>query len=169
MVHAPVNGVQTPALDGATVFPQHPVRLSRIVTLPDLGEPALADFAGTNRDGLIALDQAWRDLVGLGEEWPTGEPHHQLGGWPGLIQRPFWLEAHLASQGINLDDAKGYADSRAAALADGASSWRLLLQLDTDDRLGWMWGDVGRLFYLIRQDDLAAGEFTRCWLNFQCS
>jgi hypothetical protein len=45
---------------------------------------------------------------------------------------------------------------------------RLLLQLDTDDDLGWMWGEVGRLYYLIRQEDLAARDFSHAWMTFQC-
>jgi hypothetical protein len=57
-------------------------------------------------------------------------------------------------------------DVRALVRAPGP--WRLLLQLDTDeDGPGWMWGDAGRLYFWIRERDLAAGEFSRVWIALQ--
>ena len=37
----------------------------------------------------------------------------------------------------------------------------LLLQLDSDDRMNWMWGDLGTLQFWIKLDDLAARRFDR--------
>jgi len=31
-----------------------------------------------------------------------------------------------------------------------------------------MWGDLGRIYYWIRDDDLAARRFDRSWLVLQC-
>lgn len=169
VVHTGADGIEAPPVAGALAFPAHAVQLSRIVTLPGWDEEIVADLSRAEHTRLAALDEEWRNHMGLGGEWPSGEPHHQLGGWPRLVQGPFWLEAQLASHGIYVGDLEGYRDGRAAVLRDGASSWRLLLQLDTDDTLGWMWGDVGRLFYAIREDDLTARDFTRSWMSFQCS
>jgi len=44
----------------------------------------------------------------------------------------------------------------------------LLLQVDADPDAGMDWGDVGRVFYLIRRDDLGASVFSRVQLVFQC-
>lgn len=41
----------------------------------------------------------------------------------------------------------------------------LLMQLDTDYGLGWMFGDCGVLQYWIAPDDLAAGRFDRAFLT----
>lgn len=46
--------------------------------------------------------------------------------------------------------------------------WHLLLQMDTDDEIDWMWGDVGAMFYLMHRDDLANREWDKCWLIAQC-
>lgn len=47
--------------------------------------------------------------------------------------------------------------------------WQLLLQLDSDrDRLNWMWGDMGYLYFWITKRDLAALRFDRCWMVLQC-
>ncbi len=45
----------------------------------------------------------------------------------------------------------------------------LLLQVDSDDAAGMMWGDVGRLYFWMRPDDLEARRFEACWLDFQSS
>jgi len=47
-----------------------------------------------------------------------------------------------------------------------AASFRLLLQIDTDEQLRSDWGS-GRLFYWIREADLTAGRFERTVFEFQ--
>lgn len=42
---------------------------------------------------------------------------------------------------------------------DVAEDWLHLLQLDSDDDLGWMWGDAGYLQWMIRREDLANAHF----------
>ncbi len=43
----------------------------------------------------------------------------------------------------------------------------ILLQVDSDDGARMMWGDVGRLYYLIQRNDLRAKRFKagRCELQ----
>ncbi|MEM6567852.1 MAG: YwqG family protein [Planctomycetota bacterium] len=56
------------------------------------------------------------------------------------------------------------------ALEDRPSE-RLLLQIDSDsgqDGPGWMWGDAGTLYFLIRDADLGAGRFSLARLVLQC-
>lgn len=45
-------------------------------------------------------------------------PYHRLGGIPMLIQS-------------DIDDYRG---------------WEFLMQIDSDDEVGWMWGDMGRIY-----------------------
>jgi uncharacterized protein YwqG len=52
---------------------------------------------------------------------------------------------------------------------DGAREWTLLAQIDTDDDAGFMWGDCGMLYFLIRPDDLAAKDFSQVAFTRQCS
>lgn len=47
-------------------------------------------------------------------------------------------------------------------------SWQLLLQLDTDDDVDWMWGDAGKLFFIIRKEDLKQNKFDRIGFTWQC-
>lgn len=70
------------------------------------------------------------------------------------------LECQLVSNGIYCGDPSGYQDPRRASLESGAADWQLLIQIDSDaDRLGWMWGDMGRLYFWNRRQDLAAANF----------
>jgi uncharacterized protein YwqG len=49
-----------------------------------------------------------------------------------------------------------------------AAEWRLLLQIDSEQDAGMLWGDVGRIYYWIRARDLAARHLDQAWLILQC-
>lgn len=69
---------------------------------------------------------------------------HLLLGYPGVLQ----------NNDLELDAASEHD------LPGGPTAWRLLLQLDSDDTL--MWGtDSGRLYLMVHESDLAAGDFSR--------
>lgn len=65
-------------------------------------------------------------------------------------------------------DATGYNDPRAAALRETETDWVQLLAVDTDDAANMMWGDMGRGYFMIRKQDLAARDFDAVWLVSQC-
>jgi hypothetical protein len=46
--------------------------------------------------------------------------------------------------------------------------WQLLFQVDTDDAAGMMWCDVGRIYYMATNQDLAAQNWGACRFTFQC-
>lgn len=50
---------------------------------------------------------------------------------------------------------------------DSGEQPTLLLQVDSDDAAGMMWGDLGRLYYWLRPDDLAARRFGRTVVDDQ--
>jgi uncharacterized protein YwqG len=93
---------------------------------------------------------------------------HRLLGHPDPIQGDMQLEAQLASHGLYCGDDTGYDDPRAEQLRRTATEWRLLLQIDSEDAAGMMWGDLGRLYYWIRRADLARRRFDDVWLMLQC-
>jgi uncharacterized protein YwqG len=96
--------------------------------------------------------------------------HHQIGGHADPIQGANMdLECQLAANGVYCGGPEGYASEAAKVLAPGAADWRLLLQLDSDDEADMMWGDVGRLYFWIREADARAGAFSKAWMVLQCS
>jgi Domain of unknown function (DUF1963) len=55
------------------------------------------------------------------------------------------IECELVTSGLNWND---YSGRLRGEIANRALDWRLLLQLGSDEeRLGVMWGDVGRLYF----------------------
>jgi uncharacterized protein YwqG len=75
-------------------------------------------------------------------------PHHRVGGYALPMQHTVELEvAH--------DD---HAEAR---------EWLLLAQIDSDEDAAMVWGDGGRLFWLIRPQDLAELRFDRARFTSQ--
>jgi uncharacterized protein YwqG len=95
-------------------------------------------------------------------------PQHQIGGFASPIQGEMELECQLASNGLYCGDSSGYGDPRAKLLGEAAHEWRLLLQLDSDDDCNVMWGDGGRLYFWIREEDARSKNFNRAWVILQC-
>ncbi|KGM14215.1 YwqG family protein [Cellulomonas bogoriensis] len=147
------------APDGTETFPEVALSAVEELTAPDPFEDALKGLHNAERDGLFALG----DVLP-----PVSEPAHRIGGWPDLVQNSMWLGAQLASNGIFVGGPEGYQNPRVPGLEAGARDWRLLLQIDSDDDAAMMWGDVGRLYFLIREEDLSSRAFDRCWFEFQC-
>lgn len=94
---------------------------------------------------------------------------HRLGGHPETVQGEMLDELALVDHGIYMG---GLTEPKARSkvnLRAEAKRWRLLLQVDSDDDLGTMWGDVGRIYFWIRDDHLADRSFDRSWLILQCT
>jgi len=96
------------------------------------------------------------------------EPHHRLLGWPKEVQGEMGLQRQLVTNGIYCGKPEGYRSKAAQALASGASDWLMLLQLDSDDIPGWMWGDAGCLCFWVRKQDLANRNFEGACAILQC-
>ncbi|MHC4402544.1 MAG: DUF1963 domain-containing protein [Planctomycetota bacterium] len=75
----------------------------------------------------------------------------------------------MTFHGLYTGDETGYDDPRRKELEKGAADWQLLLQIDSDeDNAGMMWGDMGRLYFWIRRDDLKKQAFGNVWMVLQC-
>ena len=94
---------------------------------------------------------------------------HRIGGYPEAVQNgDLGLTAELVSHGIYCGDSRGFREGKSRGLEAGAANWRLLLQLDSDEDAGMMWGDVGRLYFMIREEDLKTLSFNRVWMGMEC-
>ena len=140
-------------------FPMRSLRPSVETTYAPWESRAISEL-GLTRDEMSRYAEA------LAFERPTA---HRLLGHPDMIQGEMQLECQLASNGLYVGNPQGYEDPRVAELETGADDWMLLLQVDSDDAAQMMWGDVGRLYYWIRKQDLAARRFEQAWMVLQCS
>ena len=96
------------------------------------------------------------------------ETCHQFLGHAIPIQGDMKLGCQLASNGLYCGNETGYNDPRAKELELGASQWRLLLQIGSEDEANMMWGDVGTLYFWIKEDDLRNKRFENVWVILQC-
>jgi uncharacterized protein YwqG len=93
---------------------------------------------------------------------------HRLLGHPDPIQGDVFVEAESAAISDNF--VLGLHDKLYASPDSGIQDWLLLLQVDSeDDKTGMMWGDVGRLYYCIKQEALAARNFDQVVCTMQCT
>ncbi len=93
--------------------------------------------------------------------------HHRLLGHSEPVQGVMPIECELVTNGIYCGDSSGY--KKAIQFEESAKQWQLLLQIDSEtEHSDMMWGDAGRLYLWIKENDLAAGNFQKCWLISQC-
>ena len=112
--------------------------------------------------------KAYFNLIMRLEEEEKGSIH-RIGGYPDCVQGDPKLKAHLVSHGLYCGNRTGYDEGKKRGLWAGAKDWELLLQVDSDDRATMMWGDIGRIYFLIQRSALEKILFEKTWLVFQCS
>lgn len=142
-------------------LPRLNLSLEKINTYPSLQRPQVTALGLTDaeNDSLSELSTAvYRD-----------GPCHQVGGFANPIQGDeMEIKCQLASHGVYCGEASVYSAPEFARLREGAGDWRLLLQLDSDDDLGVMWGDGGIVYFWIREQDAQAARFENAWAVLQC-
>ena len=94
--------------------------------------------------------------------------HHRFLGHAEPIQNEMELECELVTNGLYCGDPSGFKDPRAEELVKSSYQWKLLLQIDSENNADMMWGDAGRLYFWIRDEDLANLNFDNCWMISQC-
>jgi uncharacterized protein YwqG len=90
-------------------------------------------------------------------------------GYADNIQGEMELECQLVTNGLYCGDQTGYNDPKRKELEKGSENWKLLFQVDSEmDKTGMMWGDSGRLYFWITEQDLKEKNFDNCWFILQC-
>jgi len=92
----------------------------------------------------------------------------KLLGYADLVQSGMLLECECATNGIYCGDESSAKEMEQRKT--NGKQWQLLFQLGSfhigDYEL--MWGDMGRIYYYIKVDDLEKLKFDDCWLILQC-
>jgi uncharacterized protein YwqG len=95
----------------------------------------------------------------------TWSTNHRLLGYPQPVQDAVEVDCEVCTSGIYFDGEFG---DRQRAVIQNARRWRLLFQLDSDDFSNMMWGDVGKLYFCLPHDALAAQRFEEGVMILQC-
>jgi uncharacterized protein YwqG len=95
---------------------------------------------------------------------------HRLFGHPDAIQGCMQRIIQFESRGEKLPQGvySYYEHPRADELIPGSSNWKLVLQLDSDERLDVMWGDNGRLFFWMHEESIRNRQWNEAWVKLQC-
>ena len=93
---------------------------------------------------------------------------NKLLGHSDNIQDGMELECEYVANGIYCGDPSGYEKAIEMGLEKNAARWKLLMQVESNEELGMMWGDLGRLYLWITEEDLKAKQFEKTWLILQC-
>lgn len=102
-----------------------------------------------------------------------GDNISKLLGWANPVQDNMTVQCELLSRGYYLGDPQGWSEvtplDRQEAEQWSAQDWMPLLQLDTvtDGNFRLIFGDLGRIYFYIRRDDLAARNFDDVQLILQ--
>jgi len=165
-VHIPDDGpfAPHPTPEGLAIYPERSFAGRQIVTAPGWGHPDLREaFMKPGQDDRSFMSHpAASDAFNEALHERHSGPVHQIGGYAEPVQGPIEYEvanAALANQ-VPHGDPRLYAEAR---------RWELLFQVDSDDDLGMMWGDVGVLYWMARPEDLANDDFTQLSFTWQCS
>lgn len=158
-----------PKLVPEAVLPEWPVVPLSEVTLPPFDSVGVEELglSKSELDAYVELAyRVWNLQRGSGK--PSDHdlsPNHRLLGHPDQIQDDMAVECELVTRNLNWNDYEALRDQ----IDRSASEWRLLLQVGSDEeRLDVLWGDVGRLYFWIREQDLASRNYDLSWLILQC-
>ncbi len=154
------------------------------LSIPFPNDPALRALGLTpaEQEQYLSFARQWmasRATLSGSDGSKTGE--HAVGGYPDYIQHDPRLRAELITtglyprvQGRGRNPATGESipskeDEPLLEKAEGAmQDWHSLFQVDSEQSAGILWGDMGRLYYLIRGDDLRSRTFENVWMEFDC-
>lgn len=98
----------------------------------------------------------------------SSHPAHQLFGHPNIVQNPMEIECEMVTNGVYFGDRKWLKHPRLGEFKERSKDWCLLLQVDTDDDAGMMWGDAGMLYFWTRKESLLEKSFSDTWMVLQC-
>lgn len=94
--------------------------------------------------------------------------NHKIFGYSNNIQGEMELECELVTKGLYYKDYRAFDSQKKEEFERKEKEWKLLLQIDSDDKTEMMWGDSGRLYFWIKQKDLENLDFDKAWFILQC-
>lgn len=143
---------------GTELFRSCSVTFSQETTWPESEHVERQDFDAAGE--AESLDKLEIELKTYGYK-------HRIFGYADNVQGDVRIECCFVTSGVILS-GDTYDSPRGRLLRSRGPEWELLLQLDSDPAAEMMWGDAGRLYFLIHKDDLAAGLFENIWMVMQC-
>lgn len=107
------------------------------------------------------LDEEYVDFLEEFLPWrvDSDQAPHRCGGHAQVVQGPMEPECQLISEHLSWAEFRSFDPEQRTQLEKRAGHWRMLAQFASDDRLNWMWNDVGLVYFWAPLGDLAAASF----------
>lgn len=97
-------------------------------------------------------------------------PINKMLGHSNDIQNPQQIECQMYANGFDADDPRRHEEPLRSELRKSATNWHLLLQIDSNwGECDMVWGDCGRFYLWITDEDLRAQRLENALLLTQCS
>ncbi|MEO8534541.1 MAG: YwqG family protein [Flavobacterium sp.] len=129
----------------------------------------LPNYFSSLMDGIELTDEESEKYFQIIEEVNQEEVINKILGHSDNVQGGMELECELVTNGLYCGDESGYNDPKTTELAKNVDLWNLLFQIDSNEEdAGMMWGDCGRLYFWIKEEDLREKRFENAWLILQC-
>ena len=112
---------------------------------------------GKDVDGGLAYARLVSSVAALAG---AGTVTHRFLGHPTPVQGNLQLACEVVSRGLDAGAPKSFEGLGTDVLAK-SRRWRLLLQVDSAPEIESSWGDAGRLYFLVPEEDLREMRFDR--------
>lgn len=147
------------------------VEFFSLLTLPSGESTAFEKFQAAA--GMTGEEtDRYYDLIDALNTAQYGSPRaalHRFCGHSENVQGDMQFEAEVVRHGFNTGEGTHYEDPEALKHKSAADCWRLLLQLDSDEEAGLTWGDLGMLYFWMREDDVQRRDWSGGWTALQCT
>lgn len=148
-----------PNLDAEVRFKTCQLHFAEGISLPSVYSEQVAELELDDDES-----EAYESIRGdLGNKLYEGGCH-QLLGHPNPCQEDVLLATEHFSRTFDLEEFQ----KDPTANFYSTRQWTLLLQISSDENLGWMWGDAGSIYFSIRPKDFEEQNFERAWAIKQC-
>lgn len=152
LFHRDSSGQPRPPPARGLRYPERPAAFEPYMSMPSL------DWMGVDLSEIDVTEDELDELSALPDEPFGDEIQHRIGGYPSELQGgQMAVECELIRRGL---PAGGETEVTPAILR-ASKSWRMLFQIDSDPALKMNWGDGGRLYVFVREQDAKAGDFSR--------
>jgi uncharacterized protein YwqG len=130
-------------------------RRAGFLSMPSI--PSL-DWLGVDLHEIDVSDRELDELADAPDEPFGDELQHRIGGYPSELQsEQMGLSCEYMRRGLE----RRAGDEVPDAILRASKAWRLLLQIDSDPALEMNWGDAGRLYVFVREQDARKGDFSK--------
>lgn len=147
-------------------IPEISIKFSAQNELPDF-EEFIEWHDEFEYDQWDAYDTAKNNLIPVASD---GDNINKLLGYANLIQSGMLLSCEETTNGVNTGEAPDISEDKLRQYKANCTKWQLLFQLDSihTESYEMLWGDVGRIYFYIKTEDLMKQNFDNCWLQLQC-